>query len=214
MKIGLRIGLVLAVLGGGFAVWRFGFSGPTVIEAGELTVSEETRRLGTGELLIERLEPTGGEGVAARAKAVIEAPVSKVWPAVRDCQHFKEFMPRTLQSELRESKGNERLCYVELDMPWPLDPVGLETLSTIEELPKGAFRRSWRMTQGKFKHNTGSYQVEPFNGDASRTLLTYTVDALPDLPVPDAVLRNAQASTLPKMFDAIGQRAGAPARAR
>ena len=214
MKTSMKVALGLLILGGGGgAAWFFlAPSGPKVMEAGEITVSEETRRLDAGEILLERREPTGGKGVAAQLKAVIEAPVSKVWPTVRDCQHFKEFMPRTGKSELLKKEGNTMLCYVEIKMPWPLDAMKLESLSTIEELEGGGFKRSWKLSKGSFDHNNGSYQIEPFQGDESRSLVTYLVDAKPSIAVPDAILRKAQGKTLPDMIDAIGVRAGAPAR--
>ena len=214
MKTWKKVTLGLLVVGsvGGAAWFLLTPSGPKILEAGEITVSEEVRRLDAGEILLERRDPTGGKGVAAQLKAVIEAPVSKVWPTVRDCQHFKEFMPRTAKSELLKKEGNTLLCYVEIKMPWPLSAVKLESLSTIEELDGGGFKRSWKLSKGSFDHNNGSYQVEPFQGDADRTLVTYLVDAKPNIAVPDAILRKAQAKSLPDMIDAIGQRAGAPAR--
>ncbi|MFT7622389.1 MAG: ribosome-associated toxin RatA of RatAB toxin-antitoxin module [Myxococcota bacterium] len=182
------------------------------LKPGEIPLSEEMRRLDAGETLLIQLEPTGGEGVAAQAKAVIEAPVSKVWPAVRDCQHFSEFMPRIIESELRKTEGNTLLCYIKVDMPWPVDDLEAETLSTIEELPDGVFKRSWTLTKGSFKRNNGSYVAEPFRGDANRTLLTYSVDVSPDVPIPDVILKKAQSTSLPEVFIRIAERVGAKPR--
>jgi len=65
---------------------------------------------------------------------------------------------------------------------------------------------------GSFEHNNGSYIVAPFKGDANRALVTYNVDVKPSIPVPDAVLKRGQSSSLPKIFVKVGERVGAEPR--
>ena len=62
---------------------------------------QDSAKVSSGEVVIRRLPPTDGDGVAARAFAVVKAPAKKVWPVLRDCQHFKEFLPRTKESVLK-----------------------------------------------------------------------------------------------------------------
>lgn len=209
MKIWVRIVIAVVLVALCVAAWVYYSSVPEMAEPGDVSVSEETRRLDAGEVLLTRLEPAGGVGAAAQAKGVIEAPVSKVWPAVRDCQHFDKFMPRVMRSELREDRGDELLCFVLVDMPWPADDLEAETLSKIERLPDNTFRRSWHLVRGSFEHNTGSYEVAPFQGDPDRSLVTYIIDANPNVPLPDAVLKQAQAKTLPELFEKIAEHVGA-----
>lgn len=183
--------------------------------SGELSAAageEEDRRLDAGEVLVRQWEPSDGTGVAAQARGVIEAPVAAVWPAVRDCGHFQEFMPRVVKSEVRARQGDDWLCYAELDMPWPIEDLQVETRSTIERLAGERYRRSWRLSKGSFERNSGSYQVEPFRGDPGRSLLTYTIDVKPNVPIPDSVLRTTQAKSLPEVFDRVARRVGAKPR--
>lgn len=207
-KIAIGAGLLAAGAGGGLLCC----GGPAPLKAGEITDSEETKRLDSGEVLLIEQTPTDGVGVAAIAKGVIEAPVAKVWPAVRDCAHFKEFMPRTVDSKLLSDGDEGMRCLVVIDMPWPISDLEAESLSTIEELPGGAYKRSWTLVKGSFTRNNGSYLVEPFKGDPNRSLLTYTVDVNPKIAIPDAILKAAQTGSLPEVFVKVGERVGAPPR--
>ena len=80
---------------------------------------QDSAKVSSGEVVIRRLPPTGGDGVAARAFAVVKAPTKKVWPVLRDCQHFKEFLPRTEESVLKSRVGLTSVCYTKIDMPFP-----------------------------------------------------------------------------------------------
>ena len=212
MKTRYKVLLFVLVGGGTAAGFLWTKSGPAIHQPGDIPLSEEERRLDEGEIMLTQLEPTGGEGVAVMAKAVIEAPVDKVWPTVRDCEHFKAFMPRVIESHRTPGEDGEFLCFAKIDMPWPVDDMEAETRSKTEELPGGVFRRSWTLSKGTFKHNNGSYEVAPFRGDTARTLLTYKVDVRPSVAIPDMVLKRAQSNTIPNIFVQIGERVGAPPR--
>lgn len=199
--------LILLVAGGAVAALMLLRSGPELLQPGDLTDDEETKKLAKGELILLELKSAQPKGVAAQAKKVIEAPVDKVWPVVRDCQHFSKFMPRIVKSELRKREGDVLTCYVEIKMPFPFSNLKAETRSTIERLPNGSFKRSWTLIEGSFKHMDGSYEVSPFKGDPDRALVVYTVDVRPSLPIPDSILKGGQRKSLPKVFLKIAERA-------
>lgn len=207
MKNVTRIGTLLITLAGAYAIWALFLSSPAPLEAGELEQDEEIRRLSAGEVLVTRRDPTGGIGAAAQAKGVIDAPVERVWPAVRDCEHYSAFMPRVIKSGVSQREG-ETFCSAVMDMPWPIDDLTLESRSTITSPSTGAHARSWELTAGSFKHYNGSFEVIAFNGDPKRTLVTYTLDIKPDVPIPDAVLRKKQVAGLPETFKALAQHLG------
>jgi hypothetical protein len=165
---------------------------------------EEQARLDEGEVLVKRVKPTGDKGVAAKAVAVVRAHPDRVWAAVNDCPHFKDFMPRTTKS-VESEEG--RVCRVEVSMPFPLSDLWSETRVVRSFLDDGGRRRSWTLQAGTYEHLGGSWTVYPY-GDA-HTLLLYTIDANPTVSVPDFVLRNAQESTLPDIFAAIRKHTGA-----
>lgn len=170
--------------------------------------ADDTKRLEKGEVLTRSLEPTDNKGVAALALGVIDAPTSEVWPVVRDCQHFKHFMPRTKESGVKEHATKGRLCHVELDMPFPLTNLWSDTASTLREEPAGHFLRSWVLVDGTYHRNNGSWTLVPWGDGGAKTLLAYVVDSDPKLIVPDALMRSAQVGSLPDVVKQVRKRVG------
>jgi ribosome-associated toxin RatA of RatAB toxin-antitoxin module len=181
---------------------------PVKADAGATgSISADHRaQLEKGEVVVTLLEPTGGDGIAALARAVVDAPVAKVWPVVRDCQHFQSFMPRTKESRVSDAAGDQFTCYVEIEMPFPLSNLKASTRSTVRELPGGGHERRWALESGDYERNSGSWTVKPW-AEGKKALLEYRIDVKPNSSVPDAIARRAQSSSLPEMFDAIRQRA-------
>lgn len=163
-------------------------------------------RLATGEVLVRPLKPTDGVGVAAEAFGIVNAPPEKVFAVVEDCARFKEFMPRTKDSALRRMEGEARICFVEISMPFPLSNLWSEVRSVSKPLPAGGFERSWTMIKGTYSRNNGKWTVQPWGADGQRSLVTYRVDVNPDSMVPDAIIRKAQTSSLPDMYEALRKR--------
>jgi ribosome-associated toxin RatA of RatAB toxin-antitoxin module len=167
--------------------------------------ADDRKKLEEGEVLVQSRKPTDDEGVAARAIAVIDAPPEKVWPVVRDCAHYHEFMPRTKESRLVREEGEVTVCEVEISMPFPLSNLKAATRAVNRPLPEGGFERSWTLLEGTYSRNNGSWVLYPW-GDGSRTLAVYEIDANPDISIPDAILRSAQTGTLPDVMEAIRKR--------
>ncbi|MCB9535545.1 MAG: hypothetical protein H6704_04705 [Myxococcales bacterium] len=157
-----------------------------------------------GEVIVERLDPTGGTGVAARAMGVVDAAPAKVWPVVRDCEHFAKFMPRTKMSALISRKGTDSVCKVEIEMPFPFDNLWSVVRSSERETEGGGFQRVWTLMKGTYKRNNGRWSVYPWEGDKS--LLVYEIDVDPDMAIPDAIIRSAQTGSLPDVFEAVRKR--------
>jgi len=164
----------------------------------------EKAELEKGEVLVKRAEPKGGKGVAARAVGLVRAHPDKVWAAVNDCAHFKDFMPSTANSEL---KADGKRCKVEVSLPFPFSNLWSETKVQQVVLDDGSRRRQWTLHGGTYHHIEGSWTVVPWG--EKDTLLLYFIDADPEVALPDMILRKAQAGTLPDLFDAIRKRVGA-----
>lgn len=164
--------------------------------------AEERAKLERGEVLVKDTEAKS-EGIAGKAAALVRAHPDKVWAVVNDCAHFKEFMPRTVDSQ--ELEGGKH-CKVEISMPFPFSNLWSETSVQQVHLDGGGRRRVWKLVKGTYKKVDGSWTVWPWGEGAS--LLMYNIEADPDVPVPNAILRSAQASTLPDMFVAVRARSG------
>lgn len=168
----------------------------------------QKQMLEDGKVIVSSMKPTNDSGVAAMAVAVMKAPVAKVWPVVRDCEHFHKFMPRAKKSEMRKKLSDTQMvCFLEVSMPFPLSNLHSEVLSTIKQLGKG-WRRSWTLREGNYKRNNGSWEVYPYGEGDGWSLLVYNIDVDPDMSIPDAILRKAQTGSLPDVFTAIRKRVG------
>lgn len=180
------------------------------LAAAELPYFNRIQRklLSEGEVLVTPQTPTDDSGVAALAMGVVNAPIARVWPVVRDCQHFSRFMPRAKKSELRSQKGNTMICFIEISMPVPLSNLESEVTSIVTENPDGSFKRTWTLNKGNYKRNNGSWEAFPWGDAKNQTLLVYRLDVDPDMSIPDAILRKAQTGSLPDMFNAVRARVG------
>jgi len=150
-------------------------------------------------------EPTGGRGVALRACGLIDAPPEQVWPVLRDCGDYQEFLPGVERSELSSRDGDVAVCDTFIDLPFPLS--GLHSVTRVRERALyGGFERSWTLIRGSYRRNDGSWRLLRWGSEQDQTLAVYELDMDPDTIVPDFLLRRAQASTVPRVFDAIRER--------
>ncbi len=176
-----------------------------------------TPALGLGE--VERLErgdmvllphSSGGSELAMRSAALIDAEPSQVWSAVRNCEHYDEFMPRMKRSVEESREGNTTLCRFEVSLPFPLSNLHSEVRSVEHDLPDGGFQRSWSLVRGDYERNHGSWTLLPWGADTAHTLAIYEIDLKPNLLVPDFLVQRLQTRTLSNMFDALRRRVNPP----
>lgn len=188
-----------------FICWLL-FTGVGYAQSVPSLTTTEISKISAGDVIVHRLSPTNGDGVAARAIAVIKAPTQKVWPVLRDCQHFKKFLPRTKDSVLKSREGTRSVCYTKIDMPFPFSDLWADVKSVEEIMPSGSFKRAWTLLKGTYRRNNGSWLVIPWGSAKSESLVIYQIDLDPDTNVPDFIIRKAQTSTLPDLFEAIRRR--------
>jgi ribosome-associated toxin RatA of RatAB toxin-antitoxin module len=178
--------------------------------ASDLALAESDRqRLERGDVLFTPLDPADGRGVAARAMGVVEAPPGSVWPALRDCEHYQEFLPGVRTSALRSRENDVAVCYTEIELPWPLPDLVSKTRVEESRIAGGGYVREWRLIDGSYRRNVGSWRLHPWGADGGRTLAVYRVDFDPQTVLPDWLLRRAQRSTVPGVFEALRQRVSA-----
>lgn len=164
----------------------------------------ERSQLDAGEVVVHPHTPADDTGFAVLAYAVVQAPVDRVWPHLKDCGKYDEFMPRTKKSEIREGTADKGVCFIEIGMPFPFSNLWAENESESVSLPGGGFERRWHLKQGTYTKNQGSWAVYPW-GDG-KSLVVYTLEAAPDTVIPDAILRKAQTGVLPDAFEAVRKR--------
>ncbi len=157
----------------------------------------ERARLDAGEVLVSGAPAVDG-APASMARAVIDAPPEKVWPLVWDCSRFARTMPLIAESELVEHTANSTLCRVVTDLPFPLPDLTSVSRAVLEVEPGVRWRRTWKMVEGDYAVNQGSFTLLPWG--AGKTLAVYQIAARPKVPVPDALLAKAQTDRLPEMM--------------
>ncbi len=164
---------------------------------------ETTLREG-GVVYLQR-KPSDGRGVALRACGVIDAPPEQVWPVLRDCGDYQEFLPGVERSELASREGDVAVCDTFIDLPFPLS--GLHSVTRVRERAlEAGFERRWTLIRGSYRRNDGSWRLLRRGFDPVQTLAIYELDMDPETVVPDFLLRRAQAATVPRVFDAIRER--------
>jgi len=165
--------------------------------------ADDISELRDDEIVVRELKPSGGEGMAARAIGLLDFPPAKVWPVITDCARYHTFMPRTEKSAVRGETPGGHLCFIEIEMPLAFDNLWSLVDAKNTANPDGSYKRHWNLKKGTYKHNKGSWEIFPYD-DGKRSLLVYTIDVNPNVSLPDWVLSSAQTSTLPDLFEAIG----------
>ncbi len=181
---------------------------PQTAKAQELG-DDERKQLESGEVLVEARTLEGGGGVLARARALVDGDPGAIWKHVAACESYSEFMPRTAESRLVEKSGERVVCYVRIDMPFPVGDLWSETEAIHRELSGNRFERRWKLLRGSYTRNEGYWRLVPWEGDETRTLVTYQLLVRPEKSVPQALLREAQRRSLPDMIGALRKRAAA-----
>jgi ribosome-associated toxin RatA of RatAB toxin-antitoxin module len=162
--------------------------------------------LATGQVVIIAEEPSGDRGVALKVCGVIDAAPAQVWSIVRDCESFDQFMPHVKRSQLERRDGNVAFCTTVVRLPFPVGE--LHSLTRVIETARtdGGFERHWTLLHGTYRRNQGSWILQPWEGDARRTLAVYRLDMDPDTLIPGALLRRVQSEAAHEVFEAVRER--------
>jgi hypothetical protein len=192
----MRLTVVLALLCASVAAAEAPY--PTLSDA-------DAKKLEAGEVVVRDFTPLNNHGIGVLSFGVIDAPTQEVFPLLQDCNSFATYMPSTKQSNFVQVDG-VTLCHVELRLPFPLPNLWSDTTSDDREGPTGSFFRTWTQVRGTYNHNNGGFTALPWGEGGKKTLLVYSVDSDPKIFIPDALLRSAQAGSLPDLFAAIRKR--------
>ena len=179
---------------------------PAAGKAKDLT-ADEIRRLKAGEAVVTSRVLADSGAVAARAMALVDATPAAIMKIVRASDKYHEFMPRVIESKMPESKGDEDVCFVKVDVPIVGEMSG-STKVKIDEPERGVLRRRWKGLDGSgsYRINEGSWRISPWKKDPKRSLVVYRIKVATKLAVPHTVVRIGQQRSLPKMMDAVRER--------
>ena len=90
------------------------------------------------------------------------------------------------------------------------------TLKQLESLAKAThtvepgvrWQREWKLIEGDYEVNQGSFTLLPWAD--GKTLAIYRIEAKPKIPVPEWMMRKAQADRLPELMHRLRKQAGSP----
>ena len=85
----------------------------------------------------------GSDMPRAQVRAVVEAPLTKVWAIIDKCADYKRTMVRVLESEELSRVGQTVTCRTKVDMPWPFDDMQASTKAIHTIDPGKSYRRAW-----------------------------------------------------------------------
>ena len=159
-----------------------------------------------GHIDVWMVEVDGYDTPKAVVKAMIDAPVGKVWPLIDECARYDETMLSIASSELLKKKGDTHTCRIEVDMPFPLDNLVAVTEADHVAGPK-VWSRSWKLVSGDYTVNQGFWKLTPHGPDGSQTMVHYQLLAEPTISIPEWVQKKVQRSTLPKLIEHLRDQA-------
>lgn len=167
----------------------------------QLAFGQTDEALEAGEVFVKTRPVKGSEIPEFVVTGVVDAPPEKVFEVVGNCDRFAERMPRVAGGKILGWNGKtSAICQVTIDLPFPLSNLTSVTVDK-RKLGPDEWSRRWslRDTEADYHVNNGSYSLRPWKGNKNRTLLVYTIHAVPKTVIPDFLRERAQFKSLPKL---------------
>lgn len=171
----------------------------------DTTFAQSTAALDKGEIFVELEDIAGSDFPKMKVTGVIEAPPSKVYQIITDCDRFPERMPRVESAKTLKKSKSSHTCEVTIGLPFPLADLTAVTKDRRKAGPDEWYRK-WELVEeieSSYHANSGSFVLTPFEGDPNRTLVRYSVHAIPKTAVPDFLRKSAQKKSLPDLIERL-----------
>lgn len=165
--------------------------------------SKKETKLDAGKILVRTKDVDGFDIPKVTVEAVINASPEKVWALIDKCEDYEKTMVGLSMAKEISRKGDKIKCKTTADLPWPLDDLTATTLATHTVIPGKRWQRAWKLVEGDFEFNYGSWVLKHFKDDPNRTHVVYKVHVKPKTAVPDSVKSMAAKSTLPDLIKHI-----------
>jgi ribosome-associated toxin RatA of RatAB toxin-antitoxin module len=130
--------------------------------------------------------------------AILNSAPEAVWSIIRDCNKYKTTMTQLKSARLVRKEGRYFICETVVDTPFPLKDLRALTRSTHSVQPGKRWERKWKLIEGDYKVNQGSWTLKPYG--SSKTLVIYKNIAEPTIDVPQAIQDMARRKTLPGLM--------------
>ena len=162
-------------------------------------------RLSKGEVIVETAEVVGSSIPEATVTAVIDVPPSDVWRIIEKCNDYPKNMVSIRKAVELSRAGSVVVCEVTTAMPWPISDLTAKTRAKHTVGPP-VWSREWNLIEGDYESNEGSWRIQSFNLENTRSLVVYRLHAVPKLSLPDVLIKYAQRQVLPDLMEHIRER--------
>lgn len=135
------------------------------------------------------------------AEGVIDAPAAVVWSIVSDCNNYKTTMTNISSSQEISRAGDNVVCKVTADLPFPLPDLTSQTKAVHTIDVDKSYLRKWSLIEGDYNINEGSWSVVAI--DATHCKASYRLRAQPKMPVPGSLLTTFQNTAMPRVINNI-----------
>ena len=163
---------------------------------------EDKARLDRGETLVWTEPVPGSKNPMLIVAAVFEVAPRRVWALIDNVKAYKTTMPRTKKAEELYRRGNEVGTRMTVDMPFPLPNLTASTHAIHTVIEGELYRREWKLVEGDYHRNEGSWTLVP-DGGSERTLLIYRVLVEPKVPIPKRIQNLVQKKAMPGLMDRL-----------
>lgn len=168
--------------------------------------SEELEaRLANGDIVVTVQEEEGFDIPPMYTRAIIDAAPDKVFALVDNCNAFKTYIPRVVQSNETQREGNHSTCKFLVDMPWPMDDLSSTVDATIS-VTSDKWRREFVHKDGNFIRNDGVWTLTPYGEDGKRTRVEYKLHSAFKTMLPNAFVRSGQKGAMKDLIKSMRTR--------
>jgi ribosome-associated toxin RatA of RatAB toxin-antitoxin module len=149
-------------------------------------------------------DPGGKQRMSFMVTALIKAPPSQVWAAVRDYDHFGEFMPRVQDCKAVKWEGPCVIARYDTEVLWFKVRYFIKACAS-EDSQRVDFALAENYPN-QIKFTRGFWELSPAPEDAG-TILSYAAYLDPGLPAPEFLARRAARSSLVEVLENVRNRA-------
>ena len=157
------------------------------------------------EIMVETDRGTRPLTVVVKIAAEVDAPASAIWDVLRACEIAPEYVPNVVSCRRIEQLDDGRAdLFVQVIKPIFFLPT-FEHVFRLDYTPYT--RIDVHRVSGPIEHMEGSWWLLP--QESGRILLVYQVALDPGLPIPRFLVRATLKRDLPKIVQAVRERAEA-----
>lgn len=156
-----------------------------------LTLTNETAALMQGEIVL-KTQPHSAWGGAVTAKMYLPIALPSVWQQVTDYPRWVQYFPDVTRSEIRFAQKGIKRIYQAASKAFLIFTAQVDI--TLRVLETQNQRIQFFLESGSFSDFNADLQLQPYG---EGTILTYSVQATPTIPVPSFLIEQAIRLDLP-----------------